>query len=131
MSDRRPIRQQVTFVPVVDLDRSARFYGEILGLRMVLDQGPCRIYHVAGDAFLGTCNHGGPEAVKPGAVTLTLVSDDVDGWHARLTAAGVDLDGPVRHNPRFNITHFYATDPDGHSVEIQAFHDPAWPAPTS
>ena len=38
--------QQVTFLYVKDLERSERFYGEILGLELVLNQGLARIYRV-------------------------------------------------------------------------------------
>lgn len=62
----------------------------------------------------------------PDRVVLTLVTDDVSGWHARLTEAGARVDGPPRQNERFRIFHFYAFDPDGYRVEIQRFDDPAW-----
>ncbi len=38
--------QQITFVYTADLAASARFYGEQLGLPLVIDQGSCRIYRV-------------------------------------------------------------------------------------
>ncbi len=48
--------QQVTFLYVRDLERSARFYGETLGLEQVLNQGLARIYRIgSGNAFLGVC----------------------------------------------------------------------------
>ena len=48
--------QQVTFLYVKDLERSERFYGEILGLELVLNQGLARIYRIgSGNAFLGIC----------------------------------------------------------------------------
>ena len=47
--------QQVTFLLVADLATSSRFYGEQLGLEMVLDQGDCRIYRITPTAFIGIC----------------------------------------------------------------------------
>jgi catechol 2,3-dioxygenase-like lactoylglutathione lyase family enzyme len=48
--------QQVTFLYVKDLERSERFYSEVLGLELVLNQGLARIYRVgSGNAFLGIC----------------------------------------------------------------------------
>lgn len=123
-----PFHQQVTFVLTGDLAASHRFYADQLGLPMVLDQGSCRIYQVAPNAFVGVCDHRGAPA-DPGAVILTLVSDDVDGWAERLRADGVALEGAPTVNPRFSIRHFFLRDPAGYLVEIQQFLDPAWPKP--
>ena len=45
--------QQVTFLYVADLAVSSHFYQDLLGLALVLDQGACRIYRVAGEAYIG------------------------------------------------------------------------------
>ncbi len=49
-----PIDQQVTFIYSADLERSRRFYAEVLGLEQVLDQGACRIFRVAGEGSWGS-----------------------------------------------------------------------------
>ncbi len=116
---------QVTFCYTGDLESTARFYEDALGLELVLDQGVCRIYRAAGDAYLGFCARDG--APRPDGVILTLVSEDVDGWHARLAARGVAFEKPPTHNPDFDIYHCFARDPSGYLVEIQRFEDPAWP----
>ena len=126
---RPPIDQQVTFVYVSELERSRRFYEQTLQLELALDQGSCRIYRVAGEAFLGLCAR--PDAVSPEGVILTLVTPDVEGFYAYLAAAGVELEGPARRNPDYDIVHFFARDPDGYRVEVQRFCDPSWPAPAT
>ncbi|MCP3939772.1 MAG: VOC family protein [Actinomycetia bacterium] len=111
---------QVTFVYVGDLARSAAFYGDLLGLELVRDQGACLIYRAATDAYLGVCDHRPPD---PGGLIITLVADDVDEWAARLTSAGHTVDGP-HINERFALYHCFVRDPDGHVVEIQRFDQP-------
>jgi catechol 2,3-dioxygenase-like lactoylglutathione lyase family enzyme len=111
---------QITFLYVRDLARSAAFYGGVLGLELVRDQGACLIYRAAADAYVGVCDHRPP---GPGGVIITLVTDDVDGWADRLSAAGHTVDGP-HENARFELYHCFVHDPDGHLVEIQRFHDP-------
>lgn len=111
---------QITFLHVADLARSARFYGELLGLELVRDQGACLIYRVAGAGYLGICGHRPPD---PGGVIVTLVAEDVDGWAARLTAAGHEVEGPAA-NERFALYHLFVRDPDGHLIEIQRFDEP-------
>ena len=112
------INQFITFVYSADLDRSHEFYADGLGLRMTMDQGKCRIYEVTSSSAVGVCTHRQP---GPAGTILTFVTDDVDGWHARLTERGVATDGTPRLNEEFGIYHFFASDPDGHTIEVQRF----------
>ena len=118
--------QQVTFIYVSDLNASSHFYADILGLSLALDQGSCRIYRVSQAAFIGLCTGQNP---SPQGVILTLVHPALDDWYAHLTACGVEVTQPPGYNARFNISHLFAKDPDGYVVEIQVFHDDAWPSP--
>lgn len=111
---------QITFVYVAELERSANFYGRLLGLELVRDQGACRVYRAATDAYLGICDHRPPD---PGGVIITLVTDDVDEWAERLRSSGLVVDGP-RANAQFELRHCFVRDPDGHLVEIQRFDNP-------
>ncbi len=120
LDDARAFDAQITFVYVADLDRSAAFYGDLLGLELARDQGACLIYHVAGQAYLGVCSHRTPD---PGGVIITLLSDQVDAWAERLVAAGRQVEGPAA-NERFALYHCFVTDPDGYLVEIQRFDEP-------
>ena len=122
-----PFDQQVTFLSVSDLDASTHFYESILQLPLVLDQGPCRIFAVSRSAFIGVCTCTGP--VQIDGMIITLVHSDLEYWHDRLMTCGVTITRKPTFNPRFNITHLFAEDPDGYVVEIQTFHDPTWPKP--
>jgi len=132
-----PFEQSVTFLYTADLAASRRFYAEILGLPLVLEQdgGRCVIFATAPGlrGFVGLCTARGPREIgnprTPGGVVFTLVSRDVEGWHARLLAAGMPVLGPPVHAAEYGITGFFFRDPDGYLLEIQRFEDPAWPAP--
>jgi len=121
-----PFTQQVTFLYTPDLATTARFYEQVLGLELVLDQGTCRIYRVSRDGFVGFCQKDGVEP-RPQTIILTFVTPDVDGWYERLTAQGVSFDKPPTLNPQYNIYHCFLRDPNGYLLEIQRFLDPAWP----
>jgi len=121
--------QQVTFLYATELEASAKFYGEVLGLAQVLDQGSCRIFQSSANSFLGVCQCNDDRPVDPAGVILTLVSDDVDGWYETLKAKGVTFDTTPNKNEKFNIYHCFLSDPDGYKIEIQRFLDPAWPSP--
>ena len=114
----------ITFCPTPDLGATARFYEDVLGLTLALDQGTCRIYRIAGGGFLGFCRSDDPPITR--GLILTLVTDDVDGWESRLRAADVEIEAPATLNPTYNIYHVFCRDPNGYRVEIQRFEDERW-----
>jgi catechol 2,3-dioxygenase-like lactoylglutathione lyase family enzyme len=125
---RPSIDQQVTFLYTKDLQATAQFYEEVLGLSLVLDQGSCRIYRVSSDGFLGICQ-GDSAPEKPESIIITLATRDVDEWYDYLSRHGVEFEKPPSHNPTYNIYHCFLRDPSGYLLEIQQFLDPAWPTP--
>lgn len=120
-----PLEEQITFLYTRNLSSTARFYEEILGLELVLDQGDCRVYRITGKAYVGFCQRAdAPE--QPQGILLTLVTDDVDGWFEHLRDQGVPFDKEPALNPRYNIYHAFLRDPNGYVIEIQRFLDPDW-----
>lgn len=117
--------QQVTFLLVADLEISTRFYRDVLGLEVVLDQSDCRIVRVTDTAFIGICER--PDRPDPGSVLVTLVTDQVDEWHQQLLDAGIACEKEPQLYPRYNVYHAFYRDPDGFLIEIQEFRDPEWP----
>ena len=89
--------QAVTFLYTKDLERAGAFYGTTLGLEPVLDQGMCRIFRIAGQAFLGIC-HDPERALARDGVILTLVTDAVDQWHGHLAGLGVEFERAPTYN---------------------------------
>ncbi len=123
-----PFDQQVTFVYTRDLDGTAAWYADMLGLPLVLDQGACRIFRATAHSFIGVCSRPN-RIVEPRGVVLTLVTSDVDGWHERLSAAGAEIEAPPRLSPEFNVYAFFVRDPNGYVLEVQEFRSPDWPKP--
>ena len=115
---------QITFLYTRNLKVTAEFYGDILNLLPVLDQGGCRIYKTAGQSFLGFCER--VETGTPDGVIFTLVTEDVDGWFDKLRSRGVSFEKRPVFNPDYNIYHCFFRDPNGYLIEIQRFEDPRW-----
>lgn len=115
----------ITFFYYDDLAPIARFYEEVLGFRLVLDQGMARIYRIGGRSFFGIVdgNRGHLRHQPRSAALLTIVAEDVPGWHARLKAAGVPKLTEMQRG-RY-CEHFFLEDPAGYAIEVQRFHDPA------
>jgi catechol 2,3-dioxygenase-like lactoylglutathione lyase family enzyme len=124
------IDEQVTFIYTTDLERSADFYERVLRLRLALDQGGCRIYHVAGGAYIGVCQRAAgdiqPPSLDKHSVILTLVTEEVDAWYERLAGHGVAFEARPRLNAEYGIYHVFLRDPNGYLLEIQRFENRHW-----
>ena len=130
-----PFAQQITFLYAEDPAACRHFYGTVLGLELVQDQGFAAIYAVGGGnrGFLGVVQARGPREVtdprREGGVVVTLVTPEVAAWHDHLAGAGVAIEAPPRYAEAMGITHFFFRDPAGYLLEIQRFDRPDWPTP--
>jgi catechol 2,3-dioxygenase-like lactoylglutathione lyase family enzyme len=124
-----PVRPDITdsivFTYTDDLPASSRFFREVLELEFVVDQGLCHIFRLSPTSYIGVCSIPGRPRATVG-VTITIVTSDVDGWHAFLTAKGLVYDTPPRNSERFNVYSSLFIDPNGYRIEIQRFNDPHW-----
>jgi catechol 2,3-dioxygenase-like lactoylglutathione lyase family enzyme len=114
----------ITFFYYPDIHAVTDFYEKVLGFELVLDQGLARIYRIAPNSYFGVVdgNRGHLKHQEKSAVLLTIVAQDVEGWHARMTAAGViNLSEMLRGK---YCEHFFFEDPAGYAIEIQRFHNP-------
>ena len=108
----------VNFNGTCDIEKTHDFYCNFLGLKLFLDKATCRLYELPGGNLVGFCEH---MKVITDGVMLTFTSNDVDSVYNEFVARGVYTDGPPRENTKYNIYHFFTTDPDGHALEIQKF----------
>ena len=120
----RTFDSHIVFLATRDLQKTAGFYEDTLGLALALDQGKCRIYQVAEKAFLGFCENN--EITERNGVIVTLVTPEVDEWHQQLRELGVEFEKEPAYNPEYKIYHCFLRDPNGYLVEIQRFEDPRW-----
>lgn len=113
----------IAFYPCHDLSASRDFYERDLGLRLARDQTTCLIFQVAGQAYLGFCQHEGSLPAHDGII-LTFVTADVDGVYKTFRRLNIETEAPPRVNETHGIYHFFARDPDGYRVEVQRFRAP-------
>ena len=118
---------QITFIYTRNMAKAVAFYEGILGLALVqVQEGGCRIYRLAGGAFLGVCREReGRESNQQGLV-ICMVAQDVEGWHETLLKSGIRIEVPPTYSPVFRVFHIFFRDPDGHLLEIQRFDDADW-----
>jgi catechol 2,3-dioxygenase-like lactoylglutathione lyase family enzyme len=114
------IEAQITWVYTEDLHQSERFYRDVLGLECIRDEGRARIFRTVGDAAIGVCEAFEDRLVEPRGGMISLVTDDVDGWHQKLMQAGIEAESPHRLE-KFGIYTCFAKDPSGYIIEFQQF----------
>lgn len=116
---------QITFCYTEETCQAHSFYNGVMGLPMVLDQGGFRICRTATDAYPGFCSRKKLEHRE--AVTITLVTEDVDLWFHKARNGGCQVIKEPAETPENRICNCFLKDPAGYTLEIQRFEDPRWP----
>ncbi|HVM11713.1 MAG TPA: VOC family protein [Actinomycetota bacterium] len=112
-------RLESVILYVEDLDRSIRFYGDVLGLDLALSEhgyAEFRLENVKLALYERerAVRLTGAERPPAGAAEILFVVEDADRWAERL--ADHVLAGPVDHPWGHRSVH--VADPDGHVVEL-------------
>jgi predicted enzyme related to lactoylglutathione lyase len=123
--NRPSIDRSIVFTYTNDLAGASRFFREVLELDFVVDQGPCHIFRLTDESYIGVCDLPDRPSEQAG-VTITIVSDDVAGWHEFLTARGVEYVHEPGHSDRFKVFSSLFISPHGYRIEIQRFDDSDW-----
>jgi len=115
-----PIDSQVTFLYYQDLDAASAFYENLLGLEKTYDANRTRIYRTAASSYVGLVEQGSGyhEASDDKPVMLSLVTDAVDEWYAKLVAAEVNVRSELADSSRAPVRAFMVEDPGGYTVEF-------------
>jgi catechol 2,3-dioxygenase-like lactoylglutathione lyase family enzyme len=120
------------FIVSDDVERSRRFYSEVLGGTVVRSEGPAVV--VLSNSWIVINAGGGPTDDKP-AVTLETPRDldrvssflnfrvkDIEAVYAEWSARGAQfLTPPKQHQ---HETRCYIRDPDGYLIEVGQTTDP-------
>jgi predicted enzyme related to lactoylglutathione lyase len=112
---------QIIWVYTADLDSTAYFYAEVIGLKCSRDEGNARIFDTGSNASIGVCQAFADRAVEPKGSMISIITDDVDAWYLRLKEIGLTIDQPPHHLEQFGIYTFFIRDPNGYVIEFQQF----------
>jgi lactoylglutathione lyase len=104
-----------------DLQRAMKFYEEVMGFDMVVDQGWSKIYKIREGAYLGLVDgeKGYHRASETKPVIICINVHDADAWYERLVAKGVEIEKQPQESERLKIKVFMLKDPEGYVLEIQ------------
>lgn len=119
------MENSVVFLPVKDIERTTRFYTEIVGLTKVQEQsgGICRIFDT-GYGYLGFCQYadGRPTLGGPVGVCLSFNCHDeadVDRQYREICAKECEVADKPHYMDNFPVYGFFLKDPDDYKVEFQ------------
>ena len=113
----------LVMIPSPDQDRSIEFYVGALGFEKRTDipfGGSYRwveVYPPSGTAGIALAppREGDPTGIQTG---ISLTTDDIDGTHAALKSAGVDVDAEVSRMGDPVPPMFWFRDPDGNTLLV-------------
>jgi predicted enzyme related to lactoylglutathione lyase len=107
-----------------DVEGAWAFYSGVLGLETVADYGFAKILRVAGASYLTLVDaaEGMHSADEPKSVTLAIVTEQVEGWWAYLSEAGVPMRSELNNREGRPHDGFVAVDPEGYLLEFERFN---------
>jgi len=117
------VKGLITFLYYKDLKKVAKFYEEVMGFKLTIDQGWAKIYRVTGGAHVGLVDErrGYHRAGPTKPVMLTVVVPDVDAWYQYLRGKGVKTLNEPHNVEELGLRAFLLEDPEGYVIEIQKF----------
>jgi catechol 2,3-dioxygenase-like lactoylglutathione lyase family enzyme len=110
------IRLSHLFLYVSDLARSRRFYTDLLGLKVLLEESGYVRVGVPDGLHIGM-EVGKPWQIGAHGIEMNLEVDDVDAWTRRLREAGIRIDQGPSDMP-WGARHSFFQDPDGYRLSI-------------
>lgn len=107
-----------------DMDGVQRFYEEVMGFDLIVDQGWAKVYRVGPTGYFGLVDEtlGMHNYTETKGVTLSLITEDIDGWFNYLNARD---DVEMRHEAVVDeapYRAFVAYDPEGYFLEWDIFN---------
>lgn len=106
----------IVFMKTLRLNEIKEFYTQKINCRVWLEQEDCVILR-HGNFMLGFCER--EEVSKDGMLTFFFpIKSEVDRIYETLMDIAKET---PKMNPKYNIYHFFATDPEGRELEFQYF----------
>jgi catechol 2,3-dioxygenase-like lactoylglutathione lyase family enzyme len=113
-----PVLKSVMLV-VKDTEQSRRFYAEVLGFEEKIDAGDFSSVVTPNgvEIELHAPHEGHDHSVASNSTQLSLEVDDVDKWHAVMSARGVPFSQRPKKMP-WGTREAYLRDPDGYLIAV-------------
>ena len=113
----------ITFLRTNNISKTRAFYENILDFPVALEQSGCIIFRIGQYGYWGFCQSD-KKIANPEQVCLTVVvekREDVDDWHNHLLSKNVEVNRPPQETSQYKLYNGFYFDPNGYTIEIQAF----------
>jgi catechol 2,3-dioxygenase-like lactoylglutathione lyase family enzyme len=112
------VKRIIANIATADVGRAQAFYGDLLGLRLVMDHGWILTFASEGSMApqISVATEGGSGTPVP---DLSIEVDDVDAVHRRAIELGLTIEYGIADEP-WGVRRFYVRDPFGRLVNILA-----------
>ena len=116
-----PSELAITFLYYRDLAGAMRFYEDVLGLPLVIDQGWSKIYRICPGAHVGLVDEtkGMNKWTDAKPVQICIRVPNVDDWYAYAKYKALDNLSELFVNDEIGIRAFVFDDPEGYQIEFQ------------
>ncbi len=108
-----------------DMQGVQRFYEEVMGFDLLVDQGWTKIYRIGPSGYFGLVDEqrGMHSYTEEKAVTLSFFTDDIDGWYEYLSSNDRVEMRSKKIEVEDEYRAFIAYDPEGYYLEWDVFSD--------
>jgi len=119
------IQANMIFFYYQDLDQAVDFYHNLLGFTQVLDYGFAKAFRISETSYICLVDEtkGMHDASEPKTVTLSFITEEVEGWYQHLQENGIEMHSPLGDATRHPTRGFVALDPEGYFLEFETFLD--------
>ncbi len=117
----------ITWLYYKDIPAMEKFYQEVLGLPLVVDQGWAKIYQSSSSGYIGLVDErrGMHQFTEKKAVNVSFILKDLDGWFNYVKGQKVfELRSTeIGTGPEKKYRAFVGFDPEGYFMEFDTFYE--------
>lgn len=116
------IDYSILFIYFNNLPKAMEFYENVMGFKLVIDQGWTKIYQTSESGMVGLVDGSRgfhkPNDIKP--LIQCFRVPNVEAWYKHITDKGITPIKDLKESPDLGIKAFLFEDPEGHTIEIQS-----------
>lgn len=117
----------ITWLYYKDIPDMEKFYQQVLGLQLIVDQGWAKIYQASESGFIGLVDErrGMHQYTEKKAVNVSFIVNDLDGWFNYVNEfKPFELrSNEISTGPEKKYRAFVGYDPEGYFMEFDTFYE--------